>query len=79
MLVKKVPEVVVLESLEDEVDPEVEEPEAQEAEPVQEVDADRHLHPYPPELWKASTNRRHHLDWADSLVQERDTPNLPQC
>ena len=60
MLVKKVPEVVLPEG--DEVDPEVAEPEAQEAEPVQEVDVDLHLRPCPHELWKASTNRRHHPD-----------------
>lgn len=61
---------------EDEVDPEVEEPEAQEVEPDLE---DHHYHPCPHSLWMVSTNRRHHLDLADSLIQERDTPNLHQC
>ena len=45
VLVKKVPEVVFPE--EDGVDPVVAEPEDQEAEPVLEVDVDRHLHPCP--------------------------------
>ena len=76
MLVKKVPEVVLPEEYE--VDPEVAEPEAQEVEPVLEVDVDHRLHPCPHQLWRASTNRHHHLDLADSHFQERDSPNVLQ-